>query len=259
MLMPRPVDFGLTADDYGKHRAGFPEAFFERIQSRGLIPPGARLLDLGSGTGTIARGMAARGCRVFALDISAPLLRQARVINKNDASGISGIVAAAEQIPAAADSFDVVTAGQCWHWFDGLRAAREAKRILVPGGTLIIAHFDWLPYAGNVVAATEALILRHNPAWAFAGGDGFHLTWLEHLRATGFIQPETFSFDLSVAYSHAAWRGRIRASAGVAASLSRAQVDAFDRDLRQLLRNDFPADPLEIPHRVFAVLGKAAG
>jgi len=28
------VDFGKTATDYGRHRAGFPEAFFERLSNR---------------------------------------------------------------------------------------------------------------------------------------------------------------------------------------------------------------------------------
>lgn len=248
---PSHIDFGLTAADYSQFRAGFPPEFFDRLQSRGLIRPGARLLDLGSGTGTIARGLAQRGCRAIALDISAALLAQARASDPQPAS----LVAAAEHIPLAASSCDIVTAGQCWHWFAGPRAAREASRVLIPGGTLIIAHFDWLPRAGNVVAATETLILQHNPAWAFAGGDGFYPQWLDHLRAAGFVKLETFSFDTAVPYSHLAWCGRIRASAGVAAALRPAQVAAFDRDLGQLLRTDFPQDPLIIPHRVFAVLG----
>ncbi len=251
-----PIDFGLTAADYSQFRAGFPDEFFARIQSRGLIPPGARLLDLGSGTGTIARGMAARGCRAFALDISAPLLSQARALATSPGTGLACVVAAAERIPIASKSIDIVTAGQCWHWFDGLRAALEARRVLIPGGRLIIAHFDWLPFAGNVVAATEALISRHNPSWSFAGGDGFHRGWLEDLREADFVGLESFSFELAVAYSHEAWRGRIRASAGVAASLGQAQVATFDRDLQQLLCNDFPQDPLNIPHRVFTVLGQ---
>ena len=101
----------------------------------------------------------------------------------------------------------------------------------------------------------KRFILQHNPAWAFAGRDGFHPQWLDHLRAAGFVNLDTFTFELAVTYSHQAWRGRIRASAGVAASLNTPQVAAFDRDLRQLLQRNFPADPLSIPHRVFAVLG----
>ncbi len=250
------ADFGRVAVDYSRHRAGFPKAFFARIEARGLIRPGARLLDLGTGTGSIARGMARRGCRAFALDLAPQLLSQARQLDLDADARSAYFVAAAEQCPIAPGSFDIVTAGQCWHWFEGPRTAREIARILVPGGAIIIAHFDWLPRPGNLVAATEALIKRHNPAWRLGGGDGFYPEWLNHLGDAGFVDLESFSFDLDVSYSQEAWRGRVRASAGVAASLAEPQVLAFDKDLRQLLRDSFPADPLEVPHRVFAVLGR---
>ena len=152
------IDFGRTAADYSCHRDGFPEAFFKRIEAKGIICAGTRVLDL----------------------------------------------------------------------------------------------------AGNVVAATEALIMQHNPSWSLGGGNGFYPQWLRHLKDAAFVDLETFSFDLDVTYKHDAWRGRIRASAGVAASLDDAQVLAFDNDLKQLLLDAFPADPLEVPHRVFVVLGKTA-
>ena len=74
---------------------------------------------------------------------------------------------------------------------------------------------------------------------------------------TGFENIETFSFDLPVLYSHIAWRGRIRASAGVAASLAPDQVAQFDAELKALLAIQFPTDPLQVPHRVFAVVATA--
>ena len=61
------VDFGKTAQDYGRYRAGFPESFFDRLTAMGVGLPGQRLLDLGTGTGTVARGFARRGCIVTGL------------------------------------------------------------------------------------------------------------------------------------------------------------------------------------------------
>lgn len=72
----------------------------------------------------------------------------------------------------------------------------------------------------------------------------------------GFHDIETFSFGIQVPYSHEAWRGRIRASAGVAASLSPEQVLHFDAELQSLLQEHFPVDPLSVPHRVFAVISR---
>ena len=72
------IDFGKTADDYARFRAGFPPEFFDRIAALGLVRMGTAALDLGTGTGTIALGLAARGCAVTALDPSAKMLAQVK-------------------------------------------------------------------------------------------------------------------------------------------------------------------------------------
>jgi 2-polyprenyl-3-methyl-5-hydroxy-6-metoxy-1,4-benzoquinol methylase len=71
------IDFGRTASDYGRHRAGFPPDFFARVAPWGVGIAEQKLLDLGTGTGTLARGFAMRGCRVTGLDPSAELMVQA--------------------------------------------------------------------------------------------------------------------------------------------------------------------------------------
>ena len=249
------IDFGRTASDYSRYRAGFPDEFFQRLVAQGIIKPGIKLLDLGTGTGTIARGMALRGCEVTALDISDALMAESAELDKRAGVSVSYHQATAEKTGLHDAAFEVITAGQCWHWFDGDKAAQEVKRLLIPGGYIVIAHFDWLPLPGNMVSATEALILQYNPSWKMGGGNGFYPQWLLHLGGAGFTNLETFTFDIDVPYSHEAWRGRIRASAGVGASLNDEDVERFDADLTRILAEQFPADPLAVPHRVFVVTG----
>jgi SAM-dependent methyltransferase len=253
------VDFGKTATDYSKHRAGFPEALFTRLAAQGIGGGGARVLDLGAGTGSLALGFAKRGAAVTALDISAEMLAEARGRAAVLGLNVAIVNAPAERTGLPAGTFDVVAAGQCWHWFDRPAAAAEARRLLVPGGRLAICHFDWIPLPGNVVAATERLIESHNPAWTLGGGTGLYPAWLADAAGAGFSALETFSFDVAVAYTHEAWRGRIRASAGIGGSLPAEAVAAFDRAHGALLARDFPLDPLSVPHRVFAALGTAPG
>lgn len=247
------ADFGKTAGDYGRYRAGFPDAFFDRVRAYGIGLPGQRLLDLGTGTGTLARGFALRGCEVTGLDRSGDMIQKAKELDGEAGVTIRYVVGSAEETSQRDGSFDVVTAGQCWHWFHRSRAAREARRVLTADGSLCIAHFDWIPLPGNVADATEMLIEKHNPEWKFGGGMGLYPKWLGDLVAAGFREIETFSFDLDVPYSHEAWRGRIRASAGVGASLGPAAVEVFDAELAEVLKKEFPEDPLKVLHRVFAV------
>lgn len=251
------ADFGKTARDYGRHRAGFPDEFFDRLSATGILKPGMRALDLGTGTGTIARGLALRGCDVVGLDRSAPLMEQAAELDRDAGVVVQYVNASAEDTSQDATSFDLVTAGQCWHWFDRPRAAAEARRVLKPGGRIVIAHFDWIPLPNNMVEATEKLIEKHNPKWKLGGGLGIHPLWPRDMGVAGFTNIETFSFDIDAIYTHEAWRGRIRASAGVGASLTPDGVAAFDAELRAMLAERWPEDPMRVPHRVFAAIGIA--
>lgn len=248
------VDFGKTAVDYSRHRSGFPEEFFWELRTMGIGLPDQKVLDLATGTGSVARGLALGGAKVDAIDIASPLLEQAAALDRELGVAITYRQASAEQLPYPAAHFDVITAGQSWHWFDRARAAGEAFRVLKPGGRLVIAHFDWLPIAGTVVAGTERLIEKHNPEWRMGGATGFYPQWCEGLLLQGFADLRSRSFDKAISYSHERWRGRIRASAGIAASLSPAGVAAFDRELAALLAERFPADPLDIPHRVWMLV-----
>ncbi|MFN3370642.1 MAG: class I SAM-dependent methyltransferase [Sphingomonadaceae bacterium] len=250
---PPPVDFGRTATDYGRHRAGFPSAFFDALLAQLSIGPGWQALDIGTGTGTIARGLARLGLAVNGLDPARPLLDEAARLAAQEGLAIDWHEATAEQLPFPDASFDLVTAGQCWHWFDRPRAAAEARRVLRPGQPIVIAHFDWLPLPGNVVQMTEALIEEANPAWRMGGGTGLYPAWLTDLATAGFTDIRTASFDIAQPYSAEAWRGRIQASAGVRASLSAEAAQEFDTRLARLLAQRFPADPIDVPHRVWWV------
>lgn len=250
------LDFGRTAHDYARHRAGFPDSLLERLAQRGIGLAGQSVVDLGTGTGSLARGFALRGCRVIGIDLSHELLTQARALDAEAGIKVDYREGRAEDTGLEERSADVVAAGQCWHWFERPAAAREVARLLKPEGYCAILHFDWIPLPGNLVQATEELIQAHNPDWRFAGGLGVHPAWLRDLGEAGFRELETFSYDVEVPYTPEGWRGRIRASAGVAASLPPDKVEAFDRELQDLLAQRFPGERLLVLHRVFALIAR---
>jgi SAM-dependent methyltransferase len=253
------IDFGRAAGDYARHRAGFPEVFFERLFADGTVQKGSVTLDIGTGTGTVARGLALRGCEVTALDPSAPLLAQAAELDQVAGAQVHYERARVENAEFAPASFDVITAGQAWHWFDRPRTAALARRWLRPGGRLVIAHFDWLPLNGNMVQATERLILTYNPGWTLHSGSGLYPAWLKDAAEAGFVDLQTYSIDLDVSYSHEGWCGRIRASAGIGASLDEGKVQRFDAELAALLTARYPTQPMAVPHRLWVLTAAAPG
>ena len=252
----RPIDFGRAAADYEQHRPGFPATFFDRLSKTRWIEPGQRVVDLGTGTGSIALGFAARGLHATGLDPSPELLEVARRRAADAALAVHFVVGRAERTGLPDNAYDLVSAGQCWWWFDAEAATREALRVLVPGGRLLICNFSYLALPGNVAERTEELILDHNPGWPRAGWRGIHPEQAEALDLARFQNVETFSHTVDVPFSHEGWRGRMRTCNGVGAALSDDAVERFDGELAELLATCFPGT-LSLPHRIFAASGTA--
>ena len=109
------VDFGKTSEDYSRYRIGFPPAFFDRLAGFGIGQPGQRLLDLGTGTGTLARGLALRGCRVVGTDIAIAQMDHARQLDQAAVGTVEYRVATAEESGLPSASYEVLTAGHGCH------------------------------------------------------------------------------------------------------------------------------------------------
>jgi len=241
------IDFGKTAGDYSRYRVPFAPRLFERLREYGIGLAGQRILDVGAGTGLLGDELKRRGALVSLIDASAELLRAS-------ISGARRIVARAESLPLASETFDAVTAAQCWHWFDRESAPREILRVLRPDGHIAVIYQTYIPLPGSVAAATESLILRHRPGWRHANSAGINGQVLRDLQMRGFDQIESFSFDVPIEFRHESWLGYIRTTSAVGASMSTTKLSAFEVEHRSLLEK-FP-EPLTIPHRVFAVIAR---
>lgn len=251
------IDFGRHSEDYAAHRPGFPASFYKRIDA--FIPiSGSRSLDLATGPGAIALELAALGSAVVGIDAAAGQIAAAERVAKerNLKKQVHFRVARAESTGLEANSFDLVTAGQCWHWFDINAAMAETQRVLRPAGILAIANYSYLTEHSAVARDTEALVLEFNPSWTMAGSSGVFPGQIDEVIRGGFELVETFCFDHNEEFSHARWRGRMRTCNGVGSGgLSPAEVERFDDALTHLLQNKHP-DPVVIAHRVWCVVAR---
>lgn len=141
--------YALTAPRYQAdigpvmHRLAL--SLVEMAAQNGRLPPGARALDLGTGTGILARCLVRRGLWVAAIDLSYPMLREARTLP----------IARAETQPAFVQMDANILAGLTDRSFDlafasfGLadcepdRVWRALRRVLRPNGWLYLQ--EWGP------------------------------------------------------------------------------------------------------------------
>lgn len=252
----RSIDWSQTSDDYAVYRPGYPQSFYDHLEKLDIGTAKQDVLDLGTGTGVIARHFASRGARVIGVDIAAGQIEAAKQLAKADGLDIAFHVRRAEKTELPDQSFDVITAAQCFLYFDKSRAVAEIKRLLRPSGRLMTSYLGWLPRECPIARASEKLVLEHNPAWTAGDWSGDNPE-AESWSVGEFKVAARFVYDEALPFTNETWRGRIRACRGVGATMSREEVAAFDADHNRLLQ-EIAGDEFTVLHRVAAFVYEAA-
>ncbi|MGH8655162.1 MAG: class I SAM-dependent methyltransferase [Gammaproteobacteria bacterium] len=151
-------DWEKTSQDYAAYRFGYPESFYEVLAALGIGTPGQTILDLGTGTGVLARAFAKRGAVVTGVDIAPNQVAVAHALAAREGLDIVFEVGAAEAIDFPDASYEVISAGQSWLYFDGAVIIPKMLRFLTPDGCLVLAHLLWLPHKDRIAQQTEALV-----------------------------------------------------------------------------------------------------
>lgn len=198
--------FGSDAERYDRTRPSYPDALVEAVVA---ASPGPDVVDVGTGTGIVARQFRAAGCRVLGVEVDARMAERARQ------HGLEVEVAAFEAWDTAGRAYDAVVSGQSWHWIDPVAGAAKAAESLRPGGRLAVFWnvFEFPPGLGEAVAEVCRRALPDAPfdframtAGALEGHRALFTKPADGIReAGGFGEPEQWRFDWERTYSRDAW------------------------------------------------------
>ncbi len=232
----RAFDWGKTSSDYAKYRDIYPRKFYEKLAETSLGVRGQRALDLGTGTGVVPRNMLEFGAEWVGTDASQNQIEQAKKLSEG--MGIKYYVAAAEDIDFPEGSFDVVTACQCFWYFDHERLISKLYSVLNPNGSFAALSMVWLPLEDEIAAASEKLVLKYNPDWSGAG-DTRHPFFIpkQYYEKFSLVYHEEFSLD--VPFTRESWNGRIKACRGIGASLTEKEIEEWEKEHLSML-SQFP-------------------
>ena len=160
----RAESFGDDAAQYDAVRPGYPEAMLDELLA--LAADGLdsserplEVLDVGIGTGKLGLPIRRRGHQVLGVE---PDDRMAQVAREH---GLSVEVATLEGWDPAGRSFDLIVAGQAWHWVHPQDGPRIAAQLLRPGGMLAAVWNLYEPDA-SIRAELDEIYRRVAPALA---------------------------------------------------------------------------------------------
>ena len=251
----KAFDWGRTSKEYARYRDIYPDEFYEKIIDRGLCVSGQSVLDLGTGTGVLPRNLYRYGAKWTGTDISPEQIREAKRLAEAGSMDIAFMAVPAEQIDFPAESFDVVTACQCFWYFDHARLMPKLAELLKPGGKLLILYMAWLPFEDEIAGKSEELVLKYSPNWSGAG-ETRHPIWIPEVAYDYFEMLEHEEYDLMVPFTRETWHGRMRACRGVGASLSQEELKKWDVEHRRLLDQIAPERFDVLHYAALAVLEK---
>lgn len=236
-------DWGLASENYAKYRDIYPQEFYQKIVDLGYCKDGQQVLDIGTGTGVIPRNMHKYGAKFVGADISFNQIKYAKELSKD--FDIEYIVSSAEDLTFPDSSFDVVTACQCFMYFDKKIILPKIHKMLKANGHFLILFMAWLPFESEVAKHSEDLVLKYNPAWTGGGMTKYELKkpqWIEGL----FEVANAITFVTDIQFTRETWNGRMKACRGIDASLPPEIIAQFEKEHLEFLST--VPEKFNIPH-----------
>ncbi|OIJ69182.1 class I SAM-dependent methyltransferase [Streptomyces mangrovisoli] len=131
----RAHSFNAAAAQYAANRPSYPPALLDAVEELAGRPlAGARVVDVGAGTGIATGLLHARGADVVAVEPGEGMAAEFRRMLPT----VPVVRGVGDALPLADASADLITYAQAWHWTEPARSAPEALRVLRPGGALAL-------------------------------------------------------------------------------------------------------------------------
>ena len=130
-----------SAPYYARGRLPYPPELADALRDELELDGTGRLLDVGSGPGSLALLLAPLFAEVVGIDADAGMVGEAeREAERRGVRNASWLRLRAEELPAGLGTFRVAAFAQSFHWMDRERVSAAVYRMLEPGGTLVHVH-----------------------------------------------------------------------------------------------------------------------
>lgn len=238
----KECDYGKTSEVYAKYRDIYPKEVFDKLYELGVGRKNTSWLDLGTGTGVIPRGLAKYGADITAIDISKEQIEQAKRLS-GEYSNIFYRVSSAEELKYDKGTFDVITACQCFWYFDSKVVAAKIKNLLKKDGMFLKLYMGY-DKEDRIAAESWNIAKKINKNWKPGSAR-------KDLENHCFDNPQVEKLEISIPFTRESWHGRMLASRGVMASMDMDMLKQFEEEHITFLQQ-FPME-FQVKHEVFFI------
>ena len=267
-LQWHPALYAGSARYYATGRVGYPAALAEALAQQLGLDGSGRLLDVGCGPGSLTLLLAPWFEQATGVDADRDMLAEARRLAvQSGVVNVEWLQLRAEELPAGLGQYLVISFAQSFHWMDQLRVARTALAMLEDGGACVHVHATThqgvdtdaaLPHPRPPRAAINELVESYlgpvtRESKSFLSPDRANLEE-EVYRAAGFSGSQRIEVpgDIVKRTSDQIVAGIFSLSSSTPRLFGKRR-DAFEADLRQLLRDANPTGIFSEQMREIAV------
>src|SRR5688572_7013845 len=128
--------FEEAAERYDATRSGYPDELISRLVENAQLIAGSRVLEVGCGTGQLARSLVGRGVNIIAIDPAPSMIAVAQ--HRLSSDSVEFRITNFEAFEATDSAFDLIVSATAFHWVDPRIAWTKSARLLRPGGWLAL-------------------------------------------------------------------------------------------------------------------------
>jgi SAM-dependent methyltransferase len=232
--------YGQDPAAYALGRPAYPEAVYEVLRDRCQLGSGARVLEIGPGTGLVTQRLVASGAAVTCIEPNPTLAAfLGRALPYAD---VEVLVTSFEDAPLADGAFDLAVAATSFHWVDQRIGPHLLRRVIRPDGWVAIW---WMLFEdpSTVDAFDLAIQTVLGPPLAIVdpGRPPFQIdaeARCADLRAAGFVEVRSEMLRMQYTFDASAIRALYATMAIVLRRSAHEQAQVLDA-LQTLVERDF--------------------
>ena len=240
--------FDGKGEIYAKARPKYALSLFDFLKNTLGIAAGSVFGDIGSGTGIFTEQLLHCGYKVFAVEPNQDMRKKAEELLSQNSNFVS-VDGNDLNMNIPDSSLDYITAAQAFHWFDVDGFKKECKRVLKPGGKVIIVY----NFRDEGAACTKALKeLRYKYSAEFHGFSN----GISQEKCLSFFDGEcdTFCGDNSQIYDRQSYINRVLSSS-YSLKESDERYMGYLKDINKIFDSFSVENRISVPTKTVAYIG----